>query len=68
MPQDGHVKQDCEQAAGTRWMTHQAATLVPHHVTLLGDALYSKAPFCALALQQGFNFILVCKPDSPPKV
>jgi hypothetical protein len=67
MPQDGHAKQDCEQAAGKRWLQHQAATLVPHHVTLLGDDLYSKEPFCALALQQGFNFILVCKPDSHPK-
>ena len=68
MPQDGHAKQDCEQAAGKRWMTQHAATLVPHHVTLLGDDLYSKAPFCALALHQGFNFILVCKPDSHPKL
>ena len=67
MPQDGHDKQDCEQAAGKRWITQHAATLVPHHVTLLGDDLYSKQPFCALALQQGFNFILVCKPDSHPK-
>ena len=68
MPQDGHAKQDCEQAAGKRWMTHHASTLVPHHVTLLGDDLYSKEPFCSLALQQGFNFILVCKPDSHPKL
>ncbi|HSX83458.1 MAG TPA: ISNCY family transposase, partial [Candidatus Saccharimonadia bacterium] len=67
MPQDGHAKQDCEQAAGKRWLTQHASTLVPHHVTLLGDDLYSKAPFCALALHQGFNFILVCKPDSHPK-
>ena len=49
-------------------MTQHAATLVPHHVTLLGDDLYSKAPFCALALHQGFNFILVCKPESHPKL
>src|SRR6516165_1640405 len=67
MPPDGHAKQDCEQAAGKRWVQHHAATLVSHHVTLLGDDLYSKEPFCALALQQGFNFILVCKPDSHPK-
>lgn len=67
MPQDGHAKQDCEQAAGKRWLTHHAPTLVPHHVTLLGDDLYSKEPFCALALHHGFNFILVCKPDSHPK-
>lgn len=68
MPQDGHDKQDCEQAAGKRWITQHAATLVPHHVTLLGDDLYSKEPFCSLALQQGFNFILVCKPDSHIKL
>jgi len=67
MPQDGHAKQDCEQAAGKRWSTHHATTLVPHHVTLLGDDLYSKEPFCSLALHHGFNFILVCKPDSHPK-
>jgi hypothetical protein len=68
MPQDGHAKQDCEQAAGKRWLTQHAATLVPPHVTLLGDDLYSTAPFCALALHQGFNFILVCKPASHPKL
>jgi len=67
MPQDGHAKQDCEQAAGKRWLTQHASTLVPHHVTVMGDDLYSQAPFCSLALHQGFNFILVCKPDSPPK-
>jgi hypothetical protein len=68
MPQDGHAKQDCEQVAGKRWITHHAEALVPYQVTLLGDDLYSKQPFCALALQQGFNFILVCKPDSHPKL
>ena len=67
MPQDGYDKQDCEQAAGKRWITQHGATLAPHRVTLLGDDLYSKQPFCALALHQGFNFILVCKPDSHPK-
>jgi hypothetical protein len=68
MPQDGHDKQDCEQMAGKRWIRQQAHTIAPHHVTLLGDDLYSKQPFCALALAQGFNFILVCKPDSHPKL
>lgn len=67
LPQDGHEQQDGEQAAGKRWRTPQAATLVPHHVTLLGDDLYSQEPFCSLALQQGCNFILVCKPDSHTK-
>jgi hypothetical protein len=67
MPQDGHATQDCEQAAGKRWIQHHAATLVPPHVTWLGDALSSKEPFCSLALQPGFNFIVVCQPDSHPK-
>ena len=67
MPQDGHDKQDCEQAAGKRWIPQHAATLVPHHVTVLGDDLYSTEPFCSLALQQGCNFIWVCKSDSHPK-
>jgi hypothetical protein len=30
----------------------------------LGDDLYRNQPFCACALKHGFNFILVCKPDS----
>ena len=68
MPQDGHDKQDCEQMAGKRWIHHHAHTIAPHHVTLLGDDLYSKQPLCALALEQGFNFILVCKPDSHLKL
>lgn len=68
MPQDGHDKQDCEQMAGKRWMHHHAHAIAPHHVTLLGDDLYSKQPFCTLALEKGFNFILVCKPDSHPKL
>ena len=68
LPQDGHDKQDCEQAASKRWLRQHAAALAPHHVTLRGDDLYSKQPFCALALEQGFNFILVCKPDSHAKL
>jgi hypothetical protein len=64
MPQDGKAKQDCEQEAGKRWLNKHAQTLASHQVTLLGDALYSKQPFCTLALQQGFHFILTCKPDS----
>ena len=68
MPQDGHDKQDCEQMAGKRWIRKHAEAFAPHQVTLLGDDLYSKQPFCALALAQGFNFILVCKPDSHLKL
>ena len=66
MPQDGHDKQDCERAAGKRWLAKHAERVAPHGVTLLGDDLYSNQPFCALALQQGCNFIFTCKPDSHP--
>jgi len=68
MPQDGHAKQDCERAAGKRWLAKHAQQVAPHGVTLLGDDLYSNQPFCELALQHGYNFIFVCKPDSPPKL
>ena len=66
MPQDGHGKQDCERAAGKRWLATHAEQLAPHGVTLLGDDLYSNQPFCALVLHHRFNFILTCKPDSHP--
>jgi hypothetical protein len=66
MPQDGHAKQDCERAAAKRWLAKHAEPVAPYGVTLLGDDLYSNQPFCALVLQQGFNFIFTCKPDSHP--
>ena len=64
MPQDGQIKQDCERVAGKRWIAKHAKAVAPHGITLLGDDLYSNQPFCELALHHGFNFILVCKPDS----
>ena len=67
MPQDGQTKQDCERAAGKRWLTKHAARIAPHGVTVLGDDLYSNQPFCTLVLHHGGNFILTCKPDSHPK-
>jgi hypothetical protein len=39
MPQDGHAKQDCERAAGKRWLTKHAARVTPHGVTFQGLAL-----------------------------
>ena len=68
MPQDGHVKQDCERAAGKRWLRTHAEQVAPHGVTLLGDDLYSNQPFCALVLHHRFNCIFTCKPDSHPKL
>lgn len=64
IPQDGHKKQDCENAAAKRWIQNHGAQYSPHNVTILGDDLYSRQPICEIILEQGFNFILVCKPDS----
>ena len=33
MPQDGHDKQDCERAAGKRWLAKHAKQVAPHGVT-----------------------------------
>jgi hypothetical protein len=67
MPQDGQAKQDCERAAGKRWLSKHAAQVASRGATLLGDDLYSNQPFCALVVQQRCNFIFTCKPDSHPK-
>jgi hypothetical protein len=63
-PQDGHDKQDCENAAAKRWIDQYAADYQPFGVTVLGDDLYCKQPICKKLLEQELDFILVCKPDS----
>lgn len=63
-PQDGHEKQDCETAAAKRWLCGTGAKYAALGATILGDDLYSRQPMCEALLKQGFNFILVCKPDS----
>lgn len=63
-PQDGEEKQDCEIAAGKRWLAHWGSTYSPWGATLLGDDLYCHQPFCEAALEEGFDFLMVCKPDS----
>jgi hypothetical protein len=64
VPQDGHRKQDCENAAAKRWIKRFGAEYRSMGVTLLGDDLYCKQPLCELIQGEGLNFILVCKPDS----
>lgn len=64
VPQDGHDKQDCENAAAKRWLQQHGKRYRQLKVTLLGDDLYCHQPLCELLLQQQFNFILVCRPDS----
>ena len=63
-PQDGHEKQDCEQTAAKRWLKAQASWFKGQAITLLGDDLYSRQPMCTDCIEQGFNFIFVCLPDS----
>ncbi len=64
LPQDGTDKQDSELAAAKRWLPRQAEWLQRMKAVILGDDLFSHQPFCELVLDQGLDFILVCKPSS----
>jgi hypothetical protein len=63
-PQDGTDKQDCELTAAKRWIRRNSKLCSVAQFTVLGDDLYSNQPFCELLLEQGFSFVLVCKPES----
>lgn len=63
-PQDGHTKQDCENAAAKRWLKQYGPAYKELGITILGDDLYCKQPLTSLIVEQGLSFILVCKPDS----
>ena len=47
-PQDGHDKQDCEQAAAKRWINTHAEHYASQKVTISADDLHCKQPFCEL--------------------
>ena len=64
IPQDGHEKQDCEIQAGKRWLEKHGDFYAKRGVTILGDDLYSRQPFCQALRDKRLHFILVCKPDS----
>jgi len=64
LPQDGHEKQDCENAAFKRWMDKYSKEYSGLRVTATADDLYSRQPICEKTLASGFNFIFVCKEDS----
>jgi hypothetical protein len=63
-PQDGYEKQDCEIQAGKRWIEKHGDFYAKRGVTMLGDDLYSRQPFCQVLKDKKIHFILVCKPDS----
>jgi len=64
VPQDGNDKQDCENTAAKRWLLEQGKRYSSLQATVLGDDLYCRQPLCQMLLEQGFNFILVCRPES----
>jgi hypothetical protein len=66
VPQDGHDKQDCENAAAKRWLRQYAPYYRAKGITILGDDLYSNHPMCEVLVEERVPFILVCKPDSHP--
>jgi hypothetical protein len=63
-PQDGHKKQDCENAAAKRWINQYASSYQDLGISVLGDDLYCKQPLCELMIEEELDFILVCKPNS----
>jgi len=63
-PQDGHEKQDCEQAAIKRWVKEHAKKFAPWRVTVLTDDLHCHQPTCQLLSEHEMYFILTCKEDS----
>lgn len=66
VPQDGHDKQDCENAAAKRWLRQYAKYYRAYGLTILGDDLYSNHPMCEVLVEEQVPFILVCKPASHP--
>lgn len=66
VPQDGHDKQDCENAAAKRWLRQYAQYYRAYGITILGDDLYSNQPMCEVLVEEDVPFLLVCKPDSHP--
>lgn len=63
-PQDGTEKQDCEIQAAKRWFEKHGDFYAKQRITILGDDLYSRQPFCQLLKEKHCHFIFVCKPDS----
>jgi DNA-directed RNA polymerase subunit RPC12/RpoP len=68
VPQDGHEKQDCEIEASKRWLHTHSEYYAKRNVTILGDDLYSRQPFCEAVKEAQMHFILVCKEDSHPSL
>ena len=59
VPQDGQEKQDCEIQAGKRWLDKNGEYYAKRGVTILGDDLYSRQPFCQAVKDKYLHFILL---------
>lgn len=63
-PQDGNEKQDCEIAAGKRWISQYGDFYTQRNAAILGDVLFSRQPFIQALRDKKLLFLLACKPDS----
>jgi hypothetical protein len=68
VPQDGTVKQDCENMAAKRWLAAHGERYGALDAVYLGDDLFSRQPLCQAVLDAGGHFIFVCKPSSHPLI
>lgn len=68
IPQDGQEKQDNEIQAAKRLVAQYGDFYAQWGVTILGDDLFSRQPFCVVLRDKHLHFILVCKPDSHPEL
>jgi hypothetical protein len=66
-PQDGEAKHDGELNAARRWLAQWGPAYARLGITVLGDDWYCHEPFCQALLAQGFQFLLVGKPQSHPE-
>lgn len=62
-PQDGHEKQDCEQAAFKRWLVKHGSEYSGNG-TILADALFANDPIIRAIQDKNLDFILTCKVGS----
>jgi hypothetical protein len=63
-PQDGHDKQDCENAAVKRWLAAYGENYKPLRPVYLGDGLYACQPVVKAIQSVKADFILTAKPSS----
>ena len=63
--EDGQEKQDSEIKASTRWGEDWLERYSDWgRITVMGDDLYSREPFCRLVREKGCDFLFVCKESS----